>query len=366
MPWFEADADNEKWGWHWTMNRVNPNEFESPAQHGVERRRKIAAHYYPEIGPYDSADDAVLEYHLLLMKLAGIDGVIVDWYGRTDHFDYARLHANTMKLVDHTQRLGLKFAICYEDQTIPKLIAGGKLESSAAVEHAAEEIRWLKENWFSSNNYIRIDGLPVLLSFGHAGMTHRQWERLIDSLDFSLHYFSEHHRRKSAVGAFDWPVPDHPEVTETFIRESKNWEHHIPIAYPGFNDFYQQAGVSKSWRQIPRQGGETFRKTLRRALTTEASIMQIATFNDWGEGTMIEPSVEFGFRDLVTVQDLRRELIDRNFQFTAEDLKLPRHLLSLRRAQPAAERKRPNVIAELIAAGKMNAAQKLLAETEQP
>ena len=95
MPWFEADAEEQKWGYHWTMDRVDPNVFDSNESNG---RRKIAAHYYPEIGPYDSADDAVLEYQLLLMKLAGIDGVIVDWYGRKDHFDYARLHANTCLL----------------------------------------------------------------------------------------------------------------------------------------------------------------------------------------------------------------------------------------------------------------------------
>jgi len=123
------------------MNRVDPKQLKP---NGVDGRRKIAAHYYPEIGPYDSADDAVLEYQLLLMKLAGIDGVIVDWYGRTDHFDYALLHANTVKLAEYTQRLGLKFAVCYEDQTIPKLVAGGKVDSSAVVDHAVGEIKWLK------------------------------------------------------------------------------------------------------------------------------------------------------------------------------------------------------------------------------
>jgi len=47
----------------------------------VSGERQIASWYYPLIGPYDSSDPAVLEYHVLLMKLAGVDGVIVDWYG---------------------------------------------------------------------------------------------------------------------------------------------------------------------------------------------------------------------------------------------------------------------------------------------
>jgi len=163
------------------MNRVDPKQLKP---NGVDGRRKIAAHYYPEIGPYDSADDAVLEYQLLLMKLAGIDGVIVDWYGRTDHFDYALLHANTVKLAEYTQRLGLKFAVCYEDQTIPKLVAGGKVDSSAVVDHAVGEIKWLKKNWFSQDNYLQLDGLPVLLSFGNEGLTNPQWAQVFQSLGF--------------------------------------------------------------------------------------------------------------------------------------------------------------------------------------
>ena len=39
--------------------------------------------------PYDSADPVALEYHVALMKLAGIDGVIVDWYGMDNFNDYA-------------------------------------------------------------------------------------------------------------------------------------------------------------------------------------------------------------------------------------------------------------------------------------
>jgi len=159
MPWFEADTEKGRWGWHWTMKSVDPNQFKANGADESNAQRKIAAHYSPEIGPYDSADEALLEYQLLLMKLAGIDGVIVDWYGRKDHFDYALLHANTVRLLRHTQKLGLKFAVCYEDQTIPKLIAGGKVDASAAVDHAVSEIQWLNDNWFGQDNYLRTDSV---------------------------------------------------------------------------------------------------------------------------------------------------------------------------------------------------------------
>src|SRR6195256_7055845 len=66
MPWFVSQPYSGSWGWHWTMNHFNPNLVNTNGQ------RQIAAWYYPLIGPYDSIDPPVLEYHVLLMRLAGI------------------------------------------------------------------------------------------------------------------------------------------------------------------------------------------------------------------------------------------------------------------------------------------------------
>jgi len=71
MPWFVAKPFSSSWGWHWTMNHYDPDVVNAFGE------RQVASWYYPLIGPYDSADPVVLEYHVLLMKLAGVDGVIV-------------------------------------------------------------------------------------------------------------------------------------------------------------------------------------------------------------------------------------------------------------------------------------------------
>ena len=84
MPWFQTQPFSSSWGWHWTMNHFNPDLINA-----TNGEQEIASWYYPLIGPYDSADPAVLEYHVLLMKLAGVDGVIVDWYGMDNYNDYA-------------------------------------------------------------------------------------------------------------------------------------------------------------------------------------------------------------------------------------------------------------------------------------
>ncbi|MGB7327458.1 MAG: glycoside hydrolase family 71/99-like protein [Rubripirellula sp.] len=334
MPWFVAKPVNQTWGYHWTMNHFNPDEFEPPiAGTGTlpVRQRSIASQYYPAIGPYDSSDPDVIEYHLLLMKVAGIDGVIVDWYGIQPCFDYPILHRNTAALIEQANKMGMKFAVCYEDQTLGPLIEQGLVNESERVQHVASEIAWLNEHWFKLDNYVRLGGKPVMLSFGNAGLSNEQWTECIAGLTFPIAYFSEHHRRDGATGAFDWPIPGPGmEAVDRFYQDSPNWDAAIPVVFPRFVDFYGEAKVRESYPDIADKNGETFHATLSRALASDADLAQIATWNDWGEGTVIEPSVEFGDRDL---KHLQTQLLGQQADPTA--LALPAQLLELRKSKGA-------------------------------
>ena len=86
MPWFQ------KYGFHWQQGGA---KFD-PAEILPNGRANISSHYYPLTGNYDSNDTAVLEYQAALMKMAGIDGVIFDWYGITEGVDYKPIHEATL------------------------------------------------------------------------------------------------------------------------------------------------------------------------------------------------------------------------------------------------------------------------------
>ena len=66
------------------------------------------------------------------------------------------------------------------------------------------------------------------------------------------------------------------------------------MAFPRFVDFYAEAKVGKSYGRIDDNQGKSFRTMLKQSLQSNASVVQLATWNDWGEGTQIEPSIEFG------------------------------------------------------------------------
>lgn len=300
MPWFTIeqtdDASKPKYGFHWTMNHVEPSVV-------VDDRHAIAAHHYPIIGPYDSGDLRVIEYHLLTMKAAGIDGVIVDWYGLTNFRDYARLNRNTTRVLQQCERLGMKFVICYEDQTVPALVEGGQLNSDQRVQHVVDELTWLSKYWFKSPAYVRQNDEPVLLSFGFGGLKNEEWTAAMTQLKFPVRYFSQHIRREGAVGAFNWPSPKNGiEAVDNFITRAEDWPQAIPVVYPRFEDYYAQAKLHDGFGKIDDRNGRTFRATFAKATKLSPSIIQIATWNDWGEGTQIEPSTEFGYRDLEYLQ----------------------------------------------------------------
>ncbi len=317
---------------------------------------EIASEFYPLIGAYDSGDPHVIEYHLLLMKLAGIDGVIVDWYGVQPFRDYPILHRNTQRLVEQVERLGMKLVICYEDQTISALVSASRLAANEKVAHAAREIQWLAENWFGLNCYVRLDDRPVLLSFGNAGLSSDEWTQCLERLKSPVAYFSEHVPRQAASGAFDWPIPEQGiSQIERFNNLSRNWPDAIPVAFPRFIDIYAKAQVNDGYTRIEDDGGMTFQSTIDHAFAANSRLIQIATWNDWGEGTQIEPSKEFGYRDLEVLQKSRRNHVDASFKPHSADLRIPYQLWRLRRAVQQ-DTNQLDDIAESIATGDLQKA----------
>ena len=136
MPWYSSKSVSGDWGWHWTMNKFNPEHIKKNGQ------REIASHQYPLIGPYDSNDPDALVCQVLLMKLAGINGVIIDWYGLKPFRDYSTIHRNTKHLIKYIKRAGLEFAICYEDQTVRHMVENRFLPFTEVEAHGQQVMHW--------------------------------------------------------------------------------------------------------------------------------------------------------------------------------------------------------------------------------
>lgn len=347
MPWYSAKPYSNDWGWHWTMNHFNPDIVTADGE------RQLASWYCPLIGPYDSSDPAVLEYHVLLMKLAGIDGVVVDWYGSASVLDYGINNRATVRLFQCTRKAGLKFSICYEDQTIQHMIDGHFITPNNDIARAQQEMLYLQANFFQDPSYLRWHGHPVLLNFGPQHfLADSNWVDIFSVLDATNQpaFFTEDNRLPVGTGAFDWPPMWMSQAPGTggvlsqvalksyladFDQKAAAWPASISSAFPRFHDIYQRAGVRNYWGYLGDRNGDTLRETLSRGLTNTSPIIQIVTWNDFGEGTMVEPTQENGYRDLGIVQDLRRQYLEPSFSHSTNDLAMAFQFYNLRQKYSA-------------------------------
>ena len=320
MPWYQSLFVSGYWGWHWTMDHFNPS------LQTADGKPEIASQYMPLTGPYDSQDDALLEYQVLLMKLSGIDGVIVDWYGTDDFRDYAVINAATNKLFEYTKKAGLLFSICYEDQTIKHMIDDNFISSEDARGHGQDTLRYVQDNWFTDDSYVRYNGQPLLFVFGPQYFRSADdWTTMFSALPETPGLVTlDNNLSFGSLANYPWPPMSMaggmellPAVLESYLdlfyRNARRKDVVIGSAFPSFHDIYEEAGVRSSYGYIDPRDGDTLRLTFDKALENNASIIQLVTWNDYGEGTMIEPTEETGYQSLEIVQQYRTELDTQGF-----------------------------------------------------
>jgi hypothetical protein len=298
MPWFEdpSTLGANNWGYHWKMNTKNPNTI---LPNG---RRDIASWFYPMIGTYASSNQDVIDYHFLLMKYAGIDGIIVDWYGSYNVYDYAAIRNNTNALFNSLPGThGLEFAICYEDATLNNVHTVAGIDKITA---AKQDMAYLQSNYFGSSNYIKINSNPLLMCFGPQGITvPANWEAAFSVLAPKPFFLTlQDHQNlagANASGSFAWPQSSHIGNLTNFYNNNTR-DYSFGSAYPGFKDYYSQGGAGSTLFSIPYDG--TLETTLELSKSRNAKYVQIATWNDFGEGTMVEPTLDHNFSSLETIQ----------------------------------------------------------------
>lgn len=321
MPWFETPETIGKWGWHWTMNNKRPDKVLDNGQ------REIAAHYYPLIGPYASRDKEVIEYHLLLMKLSGIDGVLINWYGvQGSNADIKPLLESANAIVDNVGDFGMEFGVILEDRF------------SRTVEDVKANLTYLKNNYFNKPDYIRYgdDKAPLVGIFGPITFEKpSQWTEILPSagedIEFLTLWNESGDAGSNADGEYLWIYQnymDHLTHLDNYYKnKAPQMKTVMGVVYPGFHDYYAEGNAGEGYFYIPHDNGNTLNQTLQKIEQYKSSIdlVQLATWNDYGEGTIFEPTVETGFNYLKQIQTYT------GVNYGEKELKLVYRLYQLRK-----------------------------------
>lgn len=325
MVWFRTPAYSGYW-YHWDWD-PNGNGGSDHLDHIPDRldengRYDLATAHYPLIGPYDSLDPALVEYQLASAWAAGIRGFVVDWYGPNDVEGLDRAAFQVLqKIEDWQAHYGFQFylALTYEEQIL------NRIPQAQQEETAVAHLRHVLESYARSPAYLTYQNTPVIFMFqawtdGQPGLlTPEQLQRVQASLpEFHLLYMgAEQAYLPVTDGFYSWVGGTNSDPAD-WGEDYANWlfpeqdfqtaQHGLDLTvgsvWAGFDD----SGVN-AWdvnglgipRFVERQDGLVYQQTWSLALQDKQTRqragpawVQIVTWNDWNEGSEIEPSLEDG------------------------------------------------------------------------
>ncbi len=225
-------------------------------------------HATPSLGHYRSMDTRIVRTHLRELRRAHVQAAIVSWWGIGDRSD-GRFH-RLLQLTRHL-RSPVRLAIYYEpegvgDPSVARL--------SADITHVLTLAR--------SPAYLRVHAKPVIFAFADGGdacgMASR-WRRANRGrAHVVLKIFPGYQHCADQPSSWHEYAPAHAQVLVPGQSYSVS---------PGF--FYARDAQPRLARSVSR-----FRASVRRMYAAHVRWRLITTFNEWGEGTAVEPSTSWG------------------------------------------------------------------------
>ncbi|MEM6332052.1 MAG: endo-1,3-alpha-glucanase family glycosylhydrolase [Planctomycetota bacterium] len=318
LPWFEvapADAADQPTWKHWRWD--GPGNTHDPNQRLADGRRDLATAHYPLIGPYSSHDREVFRYHLQTAKAVGVDALLVLWYGPGS--EDADVHLPMM--LEEAHAAGMRIALCYEEKINwpPYRHPASRQE---IVQAFVDDLQYILDRYASHPAYLRTNDRPFIAQFNYWGedefgprfFTPSEFEQAFAQLSEPIYYCRQNIDRPEMhppiESAYMWIKPDPQWVhdytvfagrAEALYREGR-LDFFMGFVSPGFDDTGVSGWGSGQPRILPRQGLDVLNQTMALSTIGNPELIQLVTWNDWQEGTAIEPSREHGFAYLDAIE----------------------------------------------------------------
>jgi PKD repeat protein len=275
---------------------------------------RIYAHLMPWFGfgdhmnvGYVSSDTLQLQNQVNDMISRGLDGAVIDWYGRGESSQHFASYDLASQGFMHQAELhaGFNFAIMHD---------AGALKTCAntvgcdVTQTLIDDLNYANVTYFGSAAYLRYGGRPVLYFFGHEAYT-IDWSRVRAGVAGNPMFIFRNGSGFSAAqsnGAFSWVAPETVTSTNTMaltyldnyyktaLSASFSATYSTGSGYKGFNDSLALWGTN---RLIDQQCGQTWLKSMAEegkyySATQQMLGIQIVTWNDYEEGTEIETGID--------------------------------------------------------------------------
>lgn len=279
-PWYRTPEVDGYWD-HWD------GKFRPPLD--------VASDYYPVLGAYSIGDPAILAQHFAWLREAGVGVIISSWWGQRSREDQA-----VPLLLDVAELYGIKVAFHiepYGGRTADRLVDDVRYLYTKYGDHPAfyrstASSRWSPDTRSKGLFFVwaisvpdhdspavgpdywqeAVDAIHALLDGGLviANATEGYW---VDGGHFDgLYNYATLHLDENS---FSWARTLPPDA----------W--YIPSVLPGFSA--RRIGYPLE-DHVDRRDGATYEAQWEAALGVEPAMVTITSFNEWHEGSQIEPA----------------------------------------------------------------------------
>ena len=275
-PWY-GDPTNDHW-----------------AEAGHTPPLDISSDFYPMLGAYSSRDRQVVEQHMEWLRQAGIGVIIVSWWGQGKYED-----ETVPLLLEIAQKYGIKIAFHIEPYV------------GRSSEKLVQNVQYIYEKYSDSPAFywtnatsrysrdIQPKGIFFVWNIGVKGWEGESvdaayWQKAMDEIhalpNGGLIIANTMESSWIDQGHFDglYNYATLSDATFSWARSLAPDALYVPSVIPGFSVVRVRNNEPK---KIARENGATYNSQWTAALGTgvEPALVTITSFNEWHEGTMIEP-----------------------------------------------------------------------------
>ncbi len=239
--------------------------------------------------PYASSDSGAIARQISQARGAGIDAFVVSWWGAGNPTD-----SNLKLMLDQARAANFHVAVDFE-VTSPFY---------SSKQDAINSLKNLLATHAQQPAYLHVDGKPVIFFWREQKYSVDEWRDIRNTVDPNHQSYWIAEGTKEALpylSVFDglhlYSIAWAPDVTAELTKwpsrvraygADKLW---VATVMPG-NDDTRTHRAGSYIRD--RRNGDFYRDTWRGAFASYPDWIIITSWNEWVEGTMIEPSVTYG------------------------------------------------------------------------
>jgi Calcineurin-like phosphoesterase/Glycosyl hydrolase family 99 len=235
-----------------------------------------ASNYLPDLNSsvfdpstelYDSSDQAVVTEQIREMERVGINFSISSWWGQTSPTD--TVFSN---IIANPENGPLKWALLYEEEGF----------GNPTVADLVSDLNYIKTEYTNDEDYLKIDGKPVIFVYNaeHTGSNALEdldrWKQARQQTDFYVVFKVD----PLLLGA-------NPEDMDSWYQYAPAVRYEIQGSYsamvsPGFWKYHESPRLERDVTE--------FDLAVRELEASNVQFKLIETWNEWGEGTGVEPA----------------------------------------------------------------------------